>query len=174
MRRLMRRMMMTAAAALMLALPTTTALACSATQTINLSLPGNSWEGGRQDLYKSLAYEVSRTPSDSDRIGIEVRYQKKKHLLCEIVPGGTDICRWFAGTAFEIDNRYNQDDWHTSVRYTGIRLGTADSGNVAAFSQDYISGTYNTSTNRLITLTVNSPGRVVFSKPSGSLSLSGC
>jgi len=179
----MTRLILTLAAALALALPTAPALACSATQTIDLTLPGNNWEGGRQDLYKSLRYIVTRTNttrlSEQDatlidnHIGIEVQYQKQKHLLCEIVPGGPDICEWFRGTAFHIDNRYNQENWHTSLHYT-ITPGTADSTGVAAFSQDFISGTYNTTNNNLITLTVNSPGRVVFSKPVGNVQLSGC
>ena len=155
---------------LLLALPTTPALACSAMQTITLDA-NNRWEGGRQNLYRSLRYTATRT---DERIGIVVQYQKAKSLLCEIVPGGDDICQFFQGTEFEIDNRSKLDDWHTSIKYTGIELVRPDSGTIASFSQDYISGTYDRTNNSLVTLSVNSPGRVVFAKPAGNVALTGC
>lgn len=158
--------------ALMLALPLPV-IACSTTQTITLDTD-NRWEGGREDLYKSLRYTVSRTPSDGNYLSVKVEYQKEKRLLCQIVPGGTDICSWFLGTEFAIDNRNKLEDWHTSINYTKIKLGTADTAGDATFVQDYISGIFNPSTNTLKTLTVNSTGRVVFSKPAGDITLTGC
>ncbi len=125
-------------------------------------------QGGRADLWKAVRWCVS--VKDADHVRVVVQYQKQKHLLCEIVPGGTDICSWFAGTKFAIDNSTKLDDWHTTLSYGLIPLGADDGSGNRTFDRDGVSGTVTTG-NALTALTVNKPGRVVFSKASGSTSL---
>ncbi len=66
------------------------------------AVPLPTLQGGRADLWKAVRWCVS--VEAGDHVRVVVQYQKQKHLLCEIVPGSTDICSWFAGTAFAIDN----------------------------------------------------------------------
>ena len=134
--------------------------------------------GGRADLWKALRWCVSLEDTIVEdppvpgvtAISVTIQYQKQKHLLCDIVPGGTDVCSWFAGTRFAIDNSGKLDDWHTTLRYTAIPLAAADGSGNRTFDRDGISGTVTTG-NSLTALTVNKPGRVVFAKPSGSTPL---
>ena len=125
-------------------------------------------QGGRADLWKALRLCVSVETADT--ISLKVQYQKQKHLLCEIVPGGTDICSWFAGTSFAIDNSAKLDDWHTTLNYTSIPLGAPDDSGNRTFDRDGVSGTVTTS-NALTALAVNKPGRVVYSETFGSTNL---
>ena len=143
--------------------------------------------GGRADMWKALRWcvsvesenttrqrdddndpntpDVTETSTTGATISVKVQYQKQKHLLCEIVPGGTDICSWFSGTEFAIDNSGKLNDWHTTLNYTAISLGAADGSGNRTFDQDGVSGTITTD-NSLTALTVNKPGRVSFVIPS--------
>ncbi len=144
--------------------------------TATVPLADGVLQGGRADLWKALRWCVSigdtvdEDPPVAEAISVTVQYQKEKHLLCEIVPGGTDICSWFAGTEFAIDNSARLDDWHTTLRYTAIPLGAADGSGARAFSRDGVSGTVTTG-GSLTALTVNRPGRVVFTKAAGGTAL---
>ncbi len=146
--------------------------------TATVPLADGVLPGGRADLWKALRWCVSLEDTVTEdppvagatAISVTVQYQKEKHLLCEIVPGGTDICSWFAGTAFAIDNSGKLDDWHTTLRYTGIPLGADDGSGNRAFSRDGVSGTVTTG-DRLTALAVDRPGRVVFTKPPGDTAL---
>ncbi len=159
-------------AALMLVIVTPLkAGACSYTETVSLSLPTNSLQGGRADLWKSLRYTVEH---EMDYMHVTVQYQKQKHLLCEIVPGGEDTCSWFPGTEFAIDNTGKLDDWHTTMSYRHLRLGASDDAGIANFGSGPVTGRLNPSTNTLTELTVNAPGRLQLQKSSGDKLLTGC
>ncbi len=147
---------------------------------------GTTLQGGRENLWKAVRWcfsvETANTEyrDDDDNllststtgatVRVVVQYQKQKHLLCDIVPGGTDVCSWFSGTEFAIDNSGKLDDWHTTLSYSQIPLAAADGSGNRAFSQDGVSGTVTTG-DALTALTVDKPGRVVFSKASGSTNL---
>jgi len=141
----------------------TAAAACTTgPQAVDLNRSGNSLQGGREDLWKAVRYTLTR---DGDAVGVHVEYQKQKHLLCL-----GEICHGLTGTPWAWDNRGRLNEWHTTIRYSRIPLGGADSANMAPFSQDFISGRYNPVSDTLHDLTVRATGRVVFSKPSGGVS----
>jgi len=152
--------------ALILAIP------LMATAAVAQSLSGcgtfssDSFQGGREDLWKQGRWAVTHYDSGGEGyVDVYIQYQKNRDLVCWTPPIGLENC-------------YGADPerWHTTVRYTGLRLGAPDSAGMSAFARDYISGRYNETTDSLSALSVNSPGRVVYTKPEGGVTLTagGC
>ena len=126
-------------------------------QTFSGSFDRTDWQGGRADLYKSGRWCAEL---NGDRVNITVQYQKQKHLLCN-----GEVCHGLAGTPWAWDNRGKLDEWHDSIRYTGIPVRSAPNSDYSdrkAFGQDEISGSLWLNRTRM-KLRVNRPGRVVFS-----------
>ncbi len=167
-------------ATLLAALLTALTLTAPATaQTVGhgatVTVSRTSLPPARADLWKALRWCVSLEDTIVEdppvagvtAISVTIQYQKQRNLFCDSTNCyfgfNAQTNRWTTEAASSVqdtDPRLNR--WHTTLTYTAIPLAAADGSGNRTFDRDGISGTVTTG-DRLTALTVNKPGRVVFS-----------